>query len=370
MLKIIKYSEDTFARLGVLRIKNKKIKTPILWLGQIINGSPKIWEYFNVKSLIVNACDILNHKKAYMEIKEKGIFNYLGYNKENFLMMDSGGFLFQKKKILNIKPQKILDLYHSSNPDLSVVLDHPLNPNYPLEGVINKNRWKKTYQNSIYMEKNNGSIALMPVLHGYTLKQLKKACKQIKAKIQNLDFIGLGSLVPLLRTSNGIKKFSPTARHYIIDAIKLVRKEFPESFLHVFGIGGATTMHLMFSLGIDSIDSMAWRLKAAHGAIQLPGISDRFLKTTKNRRMINNKEKAILNKCSCPICKNLKLKDKLIELRDSFESRAIHNAWVFMEEGKKFKNAVLEDKIGNFIKRRLKNKLFYKLYEYSKRDFN
>lgn len=101
----------------------------------------------------------------------------------------------------------------------------------------------------------------------------------------------------------------------MINAISIIRKEFPDSFLHVFGVGSVSTMHLMFSLGVDSVDSMSWRMKAAYGAIQLPGIGDRFISPKNSRKKLM--EEHLLSKCECPICVNKSLKERKKALDNS-----------------------------------------------------
>jgi len=120
--------------------------------------------------------------------------------------------------------------------------------------------------------------------------------------------VGIGSLVPLLRNARASNRFTKddTKMKYVVDAIKTVRQEFPKAFFHVFGVGGTTTMHLMFSLGVDSIDSMWWRTKAAHGAIQLPGIGDRFIHPGGERAYLSKDEEKVLENCNCPICEGKK----------------------------------------------------------------
>ncbi|MEM4729637.1 MAG: tRNA-guanine transglycosylase [Thermoplasmata archaeon] len=353
--------EDTLARKGILQINNKIIETPVLWLGYPIGYDPKPWKSFKINAMLVNACDILIQPQVLQSIRKKGIHKYLNYS--GMIMMDSGGFLFQKKNNLDISPRTILNLYHEINPEIGVILDHPLNPSAP--SYINYYRWKRTINNTIFMYQNNGTSILMPVLHGYTLRKIRNTCKEIKRIDDNPELIGLGSLVPLVFRSKSMHNFG-NSMYFIVDAIKLVRNEFPKAFLHVFGIGSTTSMHLMFSLGVDSIDSIGWRLKAAYGRIQMPGIGDRYLiKHPNGRRVINKKEMKALSRCKCPICKDLSIDKQINILDNSFKKRALHNAWVFIEEQKMFKRAIDEKKSKAFINCRLKNSPFLKAYHYS-----
>jgi tRNA-guanine family transglycosylase len=351
--------EKLFGRGGTLHINGKKVETPVLWLGHVMGGSPHPWKEFKMDSLIVNAYDILRNKKALEAICEKGIHNYLDF--KGSVLMDSGGFLFQKKNEIDVDPSLISDLYERSSPDLGVILDHPFNP--AESDSNNRYRWENTLKNTKIMLSRNGKTALMPVLHGYDLGELKKACEDIK-KISNPQIIGIGSLVPLLFRTPGTKRFKNPI-NYVIDAIRLVRTEFPNSFLHAFGVGSTKTMHLMYALGVDSIDSSGWRIKAAYGIIQLPGVSDRHVKSRNNgRRFLNKEEIKVLEKCQCPVCRNLTIEERVECLDEEFKARALHNSWVFVNEQNNFKKMVKEHNSEQLVSNRLDNGKFSKAYSY------
>jgi len=348
--------EDTFtnARLGILNLNDKKIKTPVLWLGCMIKKKPHPWEYFDVNTIMVNAYEITEKK-----ITINSIHEFL--NTDGLIMMDSGGFQLMKKNI-RITPAKILEIYKQAEPDIGVVLDYPFNP---LDLDNRMKRWKKTLKNTRFMLDNSHDIVLMSVVHGYTLEEIKRACDEIK-DITEPKIIGLGGLVPIVRcmgTSDLSKLNGVNTIKFMADAISIIRREFPDAFLHAFGVGSVATMHLMFSLGVDSVDSMSWRMKAAYGAVQLPGIGDRFISPNNGRKQL--KEDHLLNKCRCPVCIGKSLKERKNALDNSkhgtFYNRAIHNAYVFKEEEKAFHRALTENNTVKFIKKRLKGTKYYKL---------
>lgn len=357
--KIIDHDKELFSRRGYAIINKKKLPTPILWLGHPMGGNPHPWEYLDVNTIIVNAAYILRNKTLYATICEKGIHNHLKFS--GTILMDSGGFLFQKKDDIDIDPLSIIDLYEKSKPDIGVILDHPFNP--AENNKINKKRWQKTLKNTRIMFENKGKVDLMPVIHGYNIKELKKACHDIK-KLDDPRMIGIGSLVPLLFRTNGTKRFKNPIK-FVIDAIRTVREEFPDSLLHAFGVGSSNTMHLMYSLGVDSLDSTGWRLKAAYGVIQLPGVGDRHPLTRNNgRAFLNEKEKEILNKCNCPFCKDVPIDEKINLLNDSFHTRAIHNAHVFVKEQEEFQQQIINGNTKEFTRDRLDNRIFSRAFKY------
>ena len=151
-----------------------------------------------------------------------------------------------------------------------------------------------------------------------------------------------------------------SSRHLAVEVIKTVRTEFPDAFLHVFGVGGTTTMHLMFALGVDSLDSIGWRLKAGYGAIQLPGLGDRFTgnEHRRNRTLLieDAVAKEALIECQCPVCQeHSTFERRLIALDSSFNNRALHNAWVFVQEVNAFREWVKADSVEQFVSQRLQH---------------
>lgn len=360
MLKfeIIKEDSETNARMGILTIKNKKINTPNLWLGCLTKNRLFPWEYFDVNTIMVNAYEIIKGNIAI-----ESIHKFL--KTDGLVMMDSGGFQLYKKRV-KVSPDEILEIYKQTEPDIGVILDHPLNPSH-LDMRFEK--WKKTLDNTIYMLNNANGTILMPVIHGYTIKEVKKACKELK-EIIDPQIIGIGSLVPIIRS---IKSSSLTKLNHInsidfmVKIISVVRKEFPDSFLHTFGIGGTTTMHFLFGLGVDSVDSMSWRMKAAYGAIQLPGIGDRFIAPKSDRGRTKLKENSLLKSCNCPICSGKSLKERKGFLdnskKDTFSNRAVHNAYTFKEEEKLFHKAFEESNLLKFLRNRLRKTRYYKSLE-------
>jgi len=356
-------SSNSNARLGTFEINGKKIETPFLWIGSFLLQKPKPWEFFPIDGIFLNAYELIEkHKEDNFFQNGETVRSLIGNDK--IFLMDSGGFQLLKKDI-KMEPEKVLDIYHKAKPDIGVVLDFPLHPS-----SLNKRkqRWKQTLKNTEFMIQNSRDIALMPVIHGYSIKEIKKACQEVK-QISDPQIIGMGSLVPILRSlkTSNLPKLNDNSNSFklLIKMISTIREEFPDSFLHAFGVGSASTMHLVFALGVDSVDSMSWRMKAAYGAIQLPGLSDRFV-ITKNRRKgrIPLTEFSLLDRCKCPICQNCASIEEKISMysnstNNTFKKRAIHNAFILKEEEKNFKSYLKKDRLSYFFKIRAKKNKSY-----------
>ena len=332
------------------------IKGPFLWFSQLINGTPKPWKHFEIEGVMVNAYEILRKNRG-NKIMERGIHNYLDF--KGLVAMDSGGFLFMEKNVLEMHPGTILELYEKSKPNFGVILDHPLQPS--LSENEKKKRQLKTLENTKYMvdaHKGKNPI-LIPVIHGHSLKEIAWFINELD-KIGDFEIYGIGSLVPSVfhtKSAGGI--------YDLIKIVSFVKKMLPDKKLHVFGVGSTLTMHLMFYIGADSVDSSGWRKKAAYGAIQLPGAGDRYI--TKNKKHkdypgLSEVEKRILENCDCPY--------SIDSLMQSFKLRALHNAWVFQNEVKTARKLIEENTYDEYVERILHKTQFYRAFQYAKKIKN
>ncbi|MEM2129045.1 MAG: tRNA-guanine transglycosylase [Candidatus Bathyarchaeia archaeon] len=334
----------------------REIRTPFLWFSQTINGVPKPWKHFEIDGLMVNAYEILQKNRASLIIKEKGIHTYLAFSGP--IVMDSGGFLFMKKRILDVHPQKILELYDLSKPNFGVVLDHPLKPN--LSNAERKKRQLKTLENTRYMVNSlkGHNPQLIPVIHGHSIQTILWYVKKLN-QIHEFETYGIGSLVPSVFTSKDAGGIYNVAR-----IVSFVRKLLPNKKIHVFGVGSALTMHLMFYLKADSVDSSGWRTKAAFGAIQLPRVGDRYITKKKKHKKypdLSRSERETLDDCGCPVCRNYPLDS----LKKSFQLRALHNAWVFQKEVETARKLITKNDYESYVKEVLTSTPFSNVFKYA-----
>lgn len=334
------------------------IRTPFLWFSQLINGMPKPWKHFKIDGIMVNAYEILQKRRTNLQIREKGVHVYLNFNGP--ITMDSGGFLFMRREVLDVHPQNILELYEQSKPDFGVILDHPLEPNLPR--TERKKRQLRTLENTKYMvnSRTSHNPLLIPVIHGYSTKTISWFIEKLN-QIGEFEIYGVGSLVPSVFSSKNAGGI-----YNVIKIVSFIKKLLPDKKLHVFGVGSTLTMHLMFYIGADSVDSSGWRTKAAFGAIQLPRIGDRYITPKKKHKKypnLNKEEKEILSDCKCPVCRN----HSLVDLKNSFELRALHNAWVFQKEVEMARKMMEENNYEKYVEEVLMNTPFCNAFKYARK---
>jgi len=350
-----------YARCGDISLPSKRrIETPVLWFSVWIEDElrhrylPLMKKEFR-ETLLVNAYHVLTNRFVKTGLRSS-IHEALHY--KGPIALDSGGFLFQSKSKMSIDPLIILDVQRKLKPDIAIPLDYPLKIDEP-ENY--RTRIEKTLHNLSYYTDLNESFLVLPVIHGYNFRQVDKMIEGIK-RVLDVNFVAIGSLVPLafFRIKN--------AAQLVVSLISYVRKKLPDSFLHVFGVGGgATTMHLLYSLGADSVDSNAWEKKAAYGCIQLPGTTDRYFRKAKalirKKSFLSIEEKKTLRNCECPVCRAFSIED----LERKRDLRVVHNAWVFQHEVYLARQHIKEGTYQRFAEKRLsRSPRLLKLYRLGK----
>jgi len=335
------------------------IRIPSLWFGTPVDGIPRPWEHFKIDGLMPNAYDIIRSCRPREPVMTDGIHSYLHF--KGSVMMDSGGFLFMKRKRITISAYDVLDLYECSKPDFGVVLDHPLVPNLPSH--IKRRRQLRTLHNTKVMVANKklSSPVIVPVIHGYSSDSIRWYVRELN-KMGEFPIYGIGSLVPSVFNTRGNGGIFD-----VIETICEAKKQLPsDSKIHVFGIGSTLTMHMMFYAGVDCVDSSSWRWKAAYGAIQLPGTGDRYItgkagkKSDKKYLNLSRNEKRLLDACKCPACKE----HSLSELRKSFSLRALHNAWVFQKEVQKARRLIRSSEYSQYVNQIIDRTRFWRVLEH------
>ncbi len=332
-----------------------KIEYPMLWFSQMVADKKSApWNYFRVGGVLMNAHDFMQHPHAFKTAQEEKIHGFLGFRGP--IMMDSGGFLFMKRKHMDVSAEEIIGFYERAKPNFGVVLDHPLFPTLPKEE--NERRKSKTLQNTRIMLKNKvtKNPVLVPVIHGYDAGEIRDYVKRLK-KIDRFPIYGIGSLVPAMYNVKGVGGILN-----VMKVILEVRKQIPRAKLHVFGTGGTLTMHLMYYAGADSLDSSAWRTKAAFGAIQMPGMGDRWVSKVARKKLyprLSKEEGKKLENCRCPMCRRHGMKG----LEDDFYARAIHNAWTHQQELKKARKLIHENRYDEYVERIMGKTNFASLFK-------
>ncbi|MEM2507457.1 MAG: tRNA-guanine transglycosylase [Nitrososphaeria archaeon] len=348
-------------RIGRLKIDEKEIETPTIFFQYPFRNYQFFWKDIPINALLINAHYLLRKKLLLRNIHKVGIKKFLDFN--GIIMIDSGGHQIQKYGYA-IEAKQIAHVYNMLQPDIGVVLDKPIHPGLPKSSV--RNAVDYMIQN-YYEMKSNTHVTLLPVIHGYSKEIIDRCVKKIESQ-----FWGVGSLVPLIlgKTSNviGSNKIMgvKNGKKMLIDTICLIRKIVGEKvFLHVFGIGSALTMHIMFYLGVDSVDSASYEWFARYGHIQLPGKGRINVSGLAREKCSGQKINWKKYTCDCPVCSSVE-KSKLHNiLKTCKNARVIHNLYVHSKEVEIARQKIKENDYEPFIEKRLKGTQFYKLFKYA-----
>ena len=374
------------------------LETPNLFASYRIGDYPHAgllhppWEMTGTQAVLVNAFDLLANyrtRRFTSEIRnmEGTLREYIHF--DGPLMLDSGGFNFQKQDKISIASLDVLEMGIEFEVDVSAVLDHPFLPTSTPEEM--DDRWESTVTNTEEMfEKLEDSnppnyFQLMPVLHGYDPETLKQSLNRIvEIWGEEPPIVGIGSLAPL--ALNGNKRTA-------INIICTVRQLLPNTHIHCFSLGSALLMLFAFYCGADTVDSQSWIISAAFKNVQLPGFpwtrfsarerdkdsdkyeekrnafADRLLELIeeeefavkdwdeKNDWEVHNKKEA------------LSYLDYL-EHRDGekhIHRRACHNLYAFNFEAKRVREEKKKgaNALETFIESRLKSPVYKKIFEYA-----
>lgn len=188
------------------------------------------------------------------------------------MMVDSGGFasLFANAKVVKRKglgvivfkgeegtsettPYDVIETQESIA-DIAFTLDFPIPPG--TEKKETTKRFDLTVANAMWATDNRRrrDMPLYACIQAWD-KQSAKECARAYSK-QKFDGVAIGGLVP--RSSN---------LDLIKEIVEGVKEEIGHLPVHVFGLGKPSTVELLFSMGVDTVDSSSYVKLAAEGKL-------------------------------------------------------------------------------------------------------
>jgi queuine/archaeosine tRNA-ribosyltransferase len=356
--------------MRILQIGAHKIETPTIWLGHDLKHPFPVWKSVRAcPGVMFSAFQVLERRWFREAAARVGVHRALQFDGPVFL--DSGGFQLQRHPERQSSPATVIELSLALRPDICAILDYPLDPCGTDQA--NHRRWAKTVQSTRYTCSRVNHSSVAPVLHSFSVNTIAPRMAKLRSLCGRPAIWCFGSLVPLFHGSYIGSRFAenddgltPFRRRWSLIAtlVREMRKATGKELLHVFGAGSLSTIFLLFLAGADSVDSASWRLKAAFGAIQLPGLADRFLIARKDhsriRKVLTPKCREILSQCACPICNDLTLEKRITQLCHHFEARATHNAHVLISEITALRRAQCSGQLAEFVLNRLADTPLYR----------
>ena len=301
---------------------------------------PPVWDtdspYYlsGLKAVMVPYADFHYMPARRRQAMEVGLHAGFGIPSYMSIYLDNGAFRFSRDES-EVPRQDYEAFVAQAQPDWYAIPQDYI-PTPRMSDV----KQLKCLQQTMDVNRSYSHDGYVPILH--ISRHLDEYLRQFKAneQLRSKSIFALGGIVPnLLRT--------PKAMSYkeILDSVRQVRATFADKELHLFGVGGTATLHVAALLGLDSVDSSGWRVRAARGIVQLTGIGDRAVAELGNWKIRepSQQERKKLIECQCPACQQYGLDGLKANLIYGFCNRATHNLWTLLEENRMIQKH-LEDK--------------------------
>lgn len=272
---------------------------------------------------MISYAEIHEMPKMRERMMSEGIHSHLGIPADVKVFLDNGAFGLSRRG-LEIAVEDYEEFVAKAKPDW-----RPVPQDFIPAPSMSLYQQHKCLQRTMKVNADFQHDGFVPVVH--ISRVIDKYISELKAneKLFAKPRLAIGGIVPnLLRAPKAIP------HQKILQNLIKLREEFADKEIHVFGIGGISTLHIAALLGIDSVDSSGWRNRAARGIILLPGKSERIIAQLGSwrGRAVSEDEKKILLTCKCPTCQQFSLNGLTAKASEGFRNRATHNLWTLLEE--------------------------------------
>ncbi len=320
--------------------------------------NPRVWdrksEYYlrDLRAVMISYADFHQMPAQRRKAMEQGLHAHLGMPKSVKVYLDNGAFYFLGRE--DERPRREYEEFvEKAKPDW-----WPIPQDFIPTPKMTVMQQRQCFTRTMRVNRAYEHDGFVPVIHISPFLEKYTAAIKDNEKLSGKTAIALGAIVPnLLRSSKAI----PYAQ--ILENLRHVRQVFADKKIHVFGIGGTSTLHLAALLEMDSVDSSGWRNRAARGLVQLPGSGDRMVADLGSwrGRKPSEEEWEILVSCRCPACRKYGLDGLKAGLIWGFCNRATHNLWVLLEENRKIQKWIKSGKYPSLYDNHLNNSIYLPL---------
>ena len=325
-----------------------------IWLGQSVDTSTIHDGYrdFDRLPILTSVGCAIRRPIAVSKKLKDNLRNRIGA--KDRLMVDSGGFVLMHKSNAAWNVNRVARLYEQIDADHLVSLDVP--PSSSDSSTTRRRKYTKTFAN---LERLAGQFGerVVPVVHGVTLQEIERNCRRIQLLLSSPPIVGIGGVVPTVQRCGMVTKPGPqTPQKRIAEAIRCTRAFFPQSRIHMFGVGSLHTVLGTIAMGAGSVDSIGWRQAAGFGSVYIPGRHRRLLTLRERehpcRPFADDDDVTVLARCRCPACRTAH-SGNIDRLAGHFKPRAVHNIWVLYSEIANYLLAHERGKGVQFLSKRL-----------------
>lgn len=327
------------------------------------NLVPRFWDrtspYYvsGITAVMVSFTDLVQMPSHFEAVCAKGLRAHLGLPEHYKVFLDNGAFhtLSHNLRFDSRRYKRVVD---AIKPDwYPIPIEHIPHPSMTAKAQA------RLYRLTMAQNRKYIRTSFAPVVHvGACLPQFLDGLEKLATPIHKL---GLGAMVPFLLRSRGAD-----CRTKVVDDVLTVRRRFPKTRIHGFGIGGTATLHVATVLGLDSVDSSGWRNRAARGIVQLVGTGDRVVADFGKwrGRRLSPKERASLRDCGCGSCSTFGPKELEKDGLRGFGARASHNLWVLVQELREAEARVSAPGYLAWVQAHLDNRVFLPLLQHALRE--
>ena len=294
------------------------------------NLQPRVWDSTSefylpaLQAVMVSYAEFHRMQARRTAAMKVGLRSYFDVPDHIKIFLDNGAFYFGGQESGKAPLREYEEFVEATGPHWK-----PIPQDYIPFPSMSRQKQRGCFDKTMRMNEQYQHNGYVPVVH--IGNHLKNYTEQMMAcpKLSKKPSIALGAIVP-----NLLRK--PKAMPYadVLKGLQHFRTVFDKKSLHVFGVGGTATLHLMSLLGIDSVDSSGWRSRAARGIVQLPGCGERLVADLGNwrGREPSTDEWNTLRACQCPACARYGTNGLKANKLHGFCCRAAHNLWVLLEE--------------------------------------
>lgn len=361
--ELVHECKQTGARAGILTTPHGKIMTPI-FMPVGTNSAVKTLTSDQIKNtgaqiILANSYHLYLRAGTKLIKEFGGIHGWMNWNKP--VLTDSGGFqvfsLSHLRKITEdgvefrdpkdgkkhfISPEKSMEIQQDIGADIIMAFDECAP--YPCDYDTAKNAMERTHRwlDRCFKAKTNPKQALFPIVQGAFYEDLRKESAKV---ISTYDAEGyaIGGL--------SVGEPKEIMNHFTEFTAPLLPKNKPR---YLMGVGTPEDLLDGITRGIDMFDCVLPTRNARHGSFF----------TWSGKKNIKNKEfyddnKPLVPDCNCYTCQNHS-RAYIRHLWRCGESTAstllsIHNIQFLVEFSQKCRQAILEDRFGDFFKENYNN---------------
>lgn len=283
---------------------------------------PRVWDtdslYFlpDLEAVMISYADIHQFPRMRGRLMDEGIHAALNIPEKIRIFLDNGAFGFSRRGV-ETPVEQYEEFVRLAKPDWRAVPQDFI----PAPGMTTDEQ-TDCLRRTMRVNAAFDGDGYVPVIH--ISRVLNDYIAEMKAneKLAAKPCLAVGGIVPnLLRAPKSL------THSEILKSLINLRREFADKQIHVFGIGGTSTLHLAMLLGFDSVDSSGWRNRAARGIILLPGSGERTIIQlgSWNGRKLNPAEMEKIVCCACPACEKFGIEALKSQTTEGFRVRAAHN---------------------------------------------